>query len=277
MANHKLDLLDNAIDSLREALAKYEEGENGDQKAYKFAILHLSHFIELVFKHYIAEQHEFLIYKSPFADKLDKSKTIGFWESVNFISHVTGEMGKNSEFRKDLDWLKRLRNDIEHYKFEMNVEEVRDALGRVFRSVLEFFEFFSDLSLESYVPSELAGAFQELADEYIGKLRRAEREVEEAEKEAFSGYRPKEYDLVRWARLKCESCGNDLMIPDSQSSTGYQCKLCGNEDSFEIPATCDFCGCDGYADDMEAWSDDEGGVELRCYYCSGRHHMDRDD
>lgn len=33
--NHKLDLLGNAMDSLEEALKKFEEGDAGDQKAYK--------------------------------------------------------------------------------------------------------------------------------------------------------------------------------------------------------------------------------------------------
>ena len=39
MASRKLDLLPNALDSLAEALAKFEAGDGGDQKAYKFAVL----------------------------------------------------------------------------------------------------------------------------------------------------------------------------------------------------------------------------------------------
>lgn len=73
---HQLDLLDNALDSLAEALAKFEEGDAGELKAYKFAVLHMAHFIELVFKHHIAEKHPLLIYKEPFGQKLDRNKTI---------------------------------------------------------------------------------------------------------------------------------------------------------------------------------------------------------
>ena len=47
---HQLDLLENAIDSLNEALAKYEQANTGDIKAYKFCVLHLSHFLELILK-----------------------------------------------------------------------------------------------------------------------------------------------------------------------------------------------------------------------------------
>ncbi|MGD1473691.1 hypothetical protein ACP6H4_26250 [Vibrio harveyi] len=46
MSEHKLDLLDNAVDSLEEALVKFEEGEAGETKAYKFAVLHMAHFLD---------------------------------------------------------------------------------------------------------------------------------------------------------------------------------------------------------------------------------------
>ena len=39
----KLDLKSNALDSFNEAIKKFQQGENGDYKAFKFAILHLSH------------------------------------------------------------------------------------------------------------------------------------------------------------------------------------------------------------------------------------------
>ena len=57
MSIHELDLLENALDSLGEALSKFEEGDDGDPKAYKFAVLHMAHFIELIFKHHITSKH----------------------------------------------------------------------------------------------------------------------------------------------------------------------------------------------------------------------------
>lgn len=88
MSVHELDLLDNALDSLAEALVKYKEGrEDQNPKAYKFAVLHMSHFVELIFKYHLAEKHPLLIYTNPFAPKVDKNKTIGLWEAVNFINN----------------------------------------------------------------------------------------------------------------------------------------------------------------------------------------------
>lgn len=42
---YELDIKENAMDSLNEALAKYELGEQGELRQYKFAILHFSHFL----------------------------------------------------------------------------------------------------------------------------------------------------------------------------------------------------------------------------------------
>ena len=76
MTIHKLELLDNAFDSLAEALAKFQEGDAGEPRAYKFAVLHMSNFIELVFKYHITQKHPLLIYKEPFSKKLNKNKTM---------------------------------------------------------------------------------------------------------------------------------------------------------------------------------------------------------
>lgn len=94
MSTHQLDLLENALDSLVEALHKYEQGESGDNKAYKFAVLHMSHFMELIFKHYVAQKHPLLIYKEPFAQKLDRNKTITLWEAINFINNESEDFIK---------------------------------------------------------------------------------------------------------------------------------------------------------------------------------------
>lgn len=60
----KLDIKSNAIDSFNEALAKLESAQSGDKKAYKFAILHLSHAIELVLKMYLQGLDENLLFQN---------------------------------------------------------------------------------------------------------------------------------------------------------------------------------------------------------------------
>ena len=274
MAIHKLDLLENALDSLGEALSKFEEGDEGDPKAYKFAVLHMAHFIELIFKHHIASKHPLLIYKDPFSKKLDKNKTIGLWECVNFINNEDPDT-VSSELRSDLEWIKRLRNEIEHHKFTMDVGQVRNTMGRLFRSVMEFLEDHSDVDVEAEIPGHTKDTFKVLSDEYEFSIRNAIREAEEIEEANPIDY-SSDPDAAP-VRLECPDCGHFTLVLNSESGTGYRCTFCGNEESEDLPGVCDICGVHTTQGELDYWEMDDGNFEARCYYCSGRYHADKDD
>lgn len=271
---HQLDLLDNALDSLAEALAKFEEGDAGEPKAYKFAVLHMAHFIELVFKHHIAEKHPLLIYKEPFGQKLDRNKTITLWDAVNFINNEAADT-ISKEFRSDLEWLKRLRNEIEHHKFMMDVQQVRITIGRLFRSVLEFLEDYSEIEVGPHIPAHTMETFRVLSDEYEFRRRDAIREADAVE-EANSRDYSSGYDEPP-VRLDCPNCNNPTLVLDEESDTGYCCTFCGNEESDDLPATCDICGVQTTIGELDFWKTENGQLEGRCYYCSGRYHAEKDD
>ena len=124
---HELGLLENALDSLNEALRKFQAGESGSPRAYKFAVLHFAHSLELLFKYYVTQSHPLLIYKNPFSKSIAKENTIGLWDAVQFLKNEG--KGISADLSKDLEWVKQLRNNIEHHKFEMNVHTVRRTLG----------------------------------------------------------------------------------------------------------------------------------------------------
>lgn len=273
MITHQLDLLENAIDSLSEALSKFEEGDAGEPKAYKFAVLHMAHFVELVFKHHIASKHPLLIYKDPFSAKVDRNKTITLWDAINFINNEAADVISPS-LKKDLDWVKRLRNEIEHHKFRMEVAEVRVTIGRLFRSVLEFLEKRTDIDVESSIPDSAMDTFKVLSDEYEFKLRTALLHAD-----AFEAANPADHHDpdARPARLECENCGNPTLLQNEESSTGYRCLVCDNEDGENIPSRCDICGAESTQGELDTWELEDGGCEYRCYYCSGRYHADKDD
>lgn len=273
MATHQLDLLENALDSLAEALCKYEEGESGEHKAYKFAVLHMAHFVELIFKYHVAEKHPLLIYKDPFSQKLDRTKTITLWDAVNFINNESADT-LNKSFRADLEWLKRLRNEIEHHKFSMDVPEVRTTIGRLFRSLMEFINDYTEIDIESSIPERTIATFTVLSDQYAFQLCEAIKEAEEIEEANRPDYGSGDMAVVR---LECPSCGNPTLVINNQSSTGFKCTFCGNEESDDIPATCDICGVDSTVGELDFWETDDDRIESRCYYCSGRYHADKDD
>lgn len=272
--SHKLDLLGNAMDSLEEALKKFKDGDEGSQNAYKFCVLHMSHFIELIFKHHITEKHSLLIYANPFAAGLDPvtAKTIGLWEAVNFINNEDKD-AVTGNFKKDLVWMKRLRNDIEHHKFEMDVATARNTIGRLFRSVLEFLDTYGVVDVEQRIPVTTRATFELLSDEYKFKLNDALKKANEVEANNPLDSTDPDAETVR---LDCESCGEYTMVVEKASGSGYRCTFCGNEDGDDLPASCSCCGSRLTAGDLETWHDDVTGVEYRCHYCSGRYAAERD-
>ena len=274
MTTHELDLLDNAIDSLAEALSKYEEGEAGDFTAYKFAVLHMAHFMELIFKHHIAQKHPLLIYKDPFSKNLDKNRTITLWEAVNFINNESAG-SISTELRSDLEWLKRLRNNIEHHRFTMDIPQVRITMGRLFRSVMEFFEVYSELEVEAHIPDPTLKTFKVLSDEYEFIRRDAIRDAERFELEHSPDF-SSDPDAPP-VRFNCPNCDNPTLVSNDDSQTGYRCIFCGEEESEDLPAICDICGVLTTIGELVYWENEIGQNESRCYYCSGQYQLDKDD
>jgi ribosomal protein S27E len=272
MTTHQLDLLENALDSLAEALVKFEEGDAGDAKAYKFSVLHMAQFIELIFKHHIAQKHPLLLYKDPFSPKLDRNKTIGMWEAVNFINNeATNTISK--AFHADLNWLKGLRNNIEHHRFTMDVPLARTTIGRIFRSLLKFLEGYSDVEVEEHIPAHTMQTFKQLSDEYEFRRIDAIREADKIEEVNT----PSNDEADHVVRLDCPDCDNPTLVINKDSDSGFRCTYCGNEESDEIPVSCDICGVITTQDDIDVWEVGNGESESRCSHCSGRYLMDKDD
>ncbi|SMN17300.1 hypothetical protein CRYPA_1245 [uncultured Candidatus Thioglobus sp.] len=308
----KLDIKSNALDSFNEALSKFESGEKGDIKSFKFSILHLSHCIELVLKMYIQTLDEDLVYFKCYKKLIQKAKEANvdllaaykLLEESEFdfstlinghtnpytitVDHViliakneicgtTGNKFVEQDFIDDINWMKGLRNSIEHYEFEFTVKEVRLCIGRLVRGLDEFTDVFSLFNLESEVGKDKFHVFSVLADEYKQTLSEAHHEVKETEDALYRRARYKEQMFIEWNVYQCPECSNNTMIPNEESGTGCKCTFCSNEESDEIEIPCDFCGAMASAEEMATWEMDDGTIENRCYLCSGQYYADKDD
>lgn len=260
MAKIELDLLENAVDSLNEALAKYQEGLDGNNKAFKFCVQHLSHFLELVLKYYVTQSHPLLIYKNPFAkDITDESQTIGLFEAINFLKNEGHEVPER--FESDLKWLKKLRNSIEHHKFSMRPEEVQESIGRLMSAVVEFDQTYNVLNLSTYITEGQYDLFHDLANTYEGRLRRAEKAVEDYEAGCDLG--GGDYRVYH-----CYECDHRTIIPCEESVTGHRCAFCGNEESEDIEIRCSVCDVPWPMGLMKLLDGaDAGRYEYYCPHC----------
>jgi len=297
----EFDIKDNAIDSFNEALSKYEQGEAGDLKAFKFAITHLSHCIELVLKMYLQTLDENLVFSKCYKEVTKRAKADGASlleayeslksENLDFkklvkghnnpytvtveqalsiakceVCGITGNDFVDQDFIDDIIWMKALRNSIEHFQFEFTAKDVRLCIGRLVRGLSEFADIFSLFDLEEEIGKKKYHVFEVLVDEYEHELKEASIDIVEAKHALFAGVRPKHQIDIEWNVYTCDSCGNNTMIPNQKSSTGYRCTLesCGNEESEEIEVDCDICGCPWPNREMSYWEDTYDNVCPRC-------------
>jgi hypothetical protein len=249
MATHKLELLDNAIDSFNEALAKYQQAEAGENSAYKFAILHFAHFLELLFKHYVTKAHPLLIYKNPFSKKISREQTIGLWEAVQFLRNEGRAI--DTKFEKDLEWLKGLRNAIEHHKFEMDLEEVQLTLGRLTLALQEFTSHVDEFDIAHHVKPENLSVFIALSDEYREAIIIAKRAA--AAKAGADGVET------------CYDCFNETAVFLADE---WVCQYCEAADQL---VDCCVCGDELRQSLSILWNDDDpNDFAYICRGCRGR-------
>lgn len=295
----KLDIKSNALDSFNEALVKFESGQNGNRTALKFSILHLAHCIELVLKLYVQTIDEYLIYCACYSKVNKASKdlkvspldaytslkasgldfstliaghpnpfTITVNQALSIVKNEScGSIGNkfvDVDFLTDVESMKTLRNAIEHYEFEFELKQVRLLIGRLVRGLDNFTDVFSLFSLEKEVGEDRFSVFSVLVDEYEQTLSEAHYEVTETRDALFRSLRPKERMFHEWNVYYCEDCGHDTIIPNGNSSTGYKCTYCGNEESEEIEVDCDVCGLPWANGELSYWGEEVGDVCPRC-------------
>lgn len=249
MTLHKLSLLENAVGSFNEALAKYQAAERGDQSANKFAVLHFAHFLELLFKYYVSRSHPLLIYKNPFAKNLEKERTIDLSDAMQFLRNE----GKNIDrkFAEDMDWLRSLRNSIEHFQFEMDTNAVRLTLGRLTRALDEFNAHFDEFEIRDHVSAANLKIFEDLSDQYKEKIRQAEARAREI---ADGG--------------KVECCWDCFSDAAALQGNSWVCQYCEFNDEI---ITCSVCGEETRRSLGKVWNDeDPAHVEYACYDCRQR-------
>jgi hypothetical protein len=250
MAKHKLDLRENAIDSFNEALSKYREGLSGNRAAFKFAILHLAHSLELLFKYYVSKSHPLLIYKNPFSKNIVKEQTIGLWDAVQFLANEGHTLDK--PFYADLEWLKKLRNDIEHYAFDMDVPDVRKAMGRLVQAIREYHYDIGGEDIEEFVSKANLDLFNELADENKRDLANARTDAKELTEDG---------DIH-----DCKFCGHDDTA--AMIKNRVVCQYCKEVDHM---IDCCICGSPSRRSEAIVWNDDhEGHTDYACEPCDDR-------
>lgn len=245
---HRLDLYGNAIDSLDEGLRRFRQGQYGDLRSFKYAVLHMAHFMELLLKHAVAQEHELLVLKNPATRNRATEATISLHEAVRILQNAGHDLQK--DLVADLEWLKKLRNDIEHYSFDMDIRAVRQAIGRILRATSDFAHAASLTPLEESVQDEHKEMLTTLLDEYTEQLSNAQ-----ADAALHAGDRG---DVTY-----CAQCGEQYVaVLEDQ---GLKCYFC---DEIEPLLECAVCAETYRESETRVWNDDNPNEKTYiCDFC----------
>jgi hypothetical protein len=228
----ELDLLGNAIDSLEEAIRRYQDCLNGNDNALKHAVLHLAHFAEVLLKYYVSKQHPLLIFINPSEPKLKtdeqkiKGKTIGYDKAICILEN--GGVNVPEALKEDIKTLFEKRNEITHYKVSIEPEDFLERIGKLIADINKFDRVAFN--------SNIQGSIDENAWAVIANtVKNIEAKLEAAENEA-----DKKLDLVGVETIEnCPRCRNTTVYV-SEERDKIICSFCGYTDHTFSCEDCNF-------------------------------------
>jgi hypothetical protein len=125
MSHLRLNILENAIDSIRHAIEHYASSEP-ETRRYKYAILHLAQGVLLLLKERLSREHPSLIYKT--VSDIG-GVTVDLTMLLTRLSKIAEvELGDDV---KTIHELVNTRNAIEHYSLELQQASVDSLIGRL--------------------------------------------------------------------------------------------------------------------------------------------------
>lgn len=228
MVKYELDLFSNAISSLDESLRQYRQHTEGKVDSLKFAILNLGHFIELLLKHLVSEQHKLLVFKEPAKKGINEenSLTITTEHSINILENC--DIKVPDSLQKDIKTLREKRNAIMHYKVKIDTDEFVELIGCLLAdiTVWDSGNLKHRVNISDHVsPENWKLIAQTVKDE--------ERKIMLAEESAIRFNGEHSFNLID----SCPECGH-LTIYLKADEDGLCCSYCSFEDQGQ---ECEHC------------------------------------
>jgi hypothetical protein len=219
-----LGLEENAMDSLEHAVEHFCDGER--ETDLKYTVLHIFHATELFLKARLAKAGLEQIYRNKRVEV--DGYTVDFKELKKRLCHVGVKLSEQD--KNDLEFLRKVRNSIEHYQVAGDYEEIENYAGRAMRFLKIF--LYKELGID--LKNELNDHTYEALLDAFGSYseRMAQQNI---------SLHPKDYG-VEHDLLLCEKCDKEAVaFPDPTSKDGtIHCFRCEVRYSIKF---CLRCGC----------------------------------
>lgn len=240
----KLDLLGNAKSSLTHAVVHLTDNNSLTIDDYKYAILDIVHSIELLFKEKLKRVHPSFMWRNVDKYPNKEAYTVTLDDAKQRLMRIAG-VTFTEKHLDNIESIKKLRNEIEHYEFEIDETSAKTHIGRMLSFIFWFSNKHLDLEWESEFKRE--GTWSALIDIYQffedhvevveHRMNKEDRYVEECPECGACTY---DMDAD-----ECELCSCDGLL--------FECQQCGGrffeyQMSADIEEMCGNCEYeDGYA------------------------------
>jgi hypothetical protein len=211
---YSLNLYQNSIDSLNEGLNLYNLSLI-DESKYKFCIIIITHFMELMLKHLVELQNPLLCYEKPFSKSLEKEKTINWGEATQII--INSKNSITPELLIGFKELTNIRNTIVHYKFNFNTSEIRKSIICVINGLRRLYKNITTKDFFDDVLESTKEILKTIEGEYSQQVHLAQAEAKE------------ESDETGKEICNCNICGEEETAIERENDEIY-CYNCDEID-----------------------------------------------
>lgn len=216
--SHKLNLLENAIDSLEESIEYYNSAVDNESQ-YKFTVLLFHHFVELIFKYFVSNENPLLCFVKPATQNVySTGKTITLNDVIQILKNANFDIDKNITFQ--IKHLTNIRNKITHYEFEYKTDTIRDCIVNIFSGIENLYKTILDKDIKDKLSEEAVRLLDDIRDEFHRKVHLAETKAEELHGGEIS---------------ECPECGAMTWFAETE-----YCYLC--EKTIKKEIECSGCG-----------------------------------
>jgi hypothetical protein len=249
--NLKLNLLSNGIDFIQSGVLYFVHDEP-DPASHKYAILHLFSGMLLLLKERLRREHPSLIFKEVKDVGRSDARTVDFDEALSRLESCASVV-LDEKIKKTLRAAQRLRNQLEHYEFTIDLRHAQAVIGDVSEVAYLFMRDELDEHLETHVQPEVWTRMQFLQ----GIAKRVEEdEIEDWRSRAVQYVEMDDNDLATLANsvepyhpkhnpdpdafLECPECGEETLVQTEDRDIG----VCTNLECRQVSeiASCLRCG-----------------------------------
>jgi hypothetical protein len=184
-------IYENAIDSLRIGMEFFLKETSYSSR--KHAILTVFHAIELLLKERLAQTNPILIYKNIDAKITDDAMTVGVREALARLENLG--LGIPDEQKEIIENLQRVRNRIEHHRYDHNHKEDNAVVGAALKFILYFVELVLERKLEGQIEGEVLRNINARVFEYNERQGLADFRLHEWFRERWPEWKEEEEDI----------------------------------------------------------------------------------